>query len=110
MITASQWRPDGGYNYYEIADQIAPIGDDLPNPVMPAPTKLGVPSLEVGQPLPAGATLIGEGAVPVGIITPMDTSFVGRLLPFRGSPAVWFVAGAVAIGAVWLVLHHKGRA
>jgi hypothetical protein len=109
VITFSQWRPDGGWTYFEVADRIAPIGDDLPNPVMPAATKLGVPSVEVGQPMPSGAVRIGEGELPVGVVTPMDTSRLGQTLAAYRAPWMWFIAGAGVVGVIWLVLRRSER-
>lgn len=99
MLTYSRWRPDGtGYDYFQ-APGFAAIGNDLPNPVMPAPTDLGVPSVEVGHRLPKMARRVGAGALPVGIIAPMDTS---RLAFAFGQDALFYViVGAGFVGLAW---------
>jgi hypothetical protein len=68
----SSWRPDqGGYDYFETPERRG-LGDDLPTPRMAPVTALGVPSTSVGRPLAAGARLVGSGAVPVGVVTPLS--------------------------------------
>lgn len=67
----SQWQPDGGYRYYE-TDHVHPIGDELPEVRMPAPSgNIGVPAQDAGFPIPSGAAYVGEGDHPVGIMAPM---------------------------------------
>jgi hypothetical protein len=103
VVTFSQWRPDGGYNYFEVAKYTAPFGNDLPDPAMPAPTEIGVPSVEVGHAIPRGAVHAGEGELPVGIIAPMDTSRLSNVLPGQLSPVTWICVGAAVVGLAWLV-------
>jgi hypothetical protein len=77
----SVWQPDGGYEYFE-SNQRHGIGDDLPDPVMPAPTnKIGVPAQDIGRPVPTGANFVGKGATPRGVIAPMGR---GQVLGLRG--------------------------
>lgn len=107
MVVLSQWQPDGGYIYYEADRYTTPLGDDLPDPVMPEPTQLGVPSLETGHPLPRRSRRVGEGDMPRGVIVPMDTSRLGEMLPMCGSPLLWALGGAAVVGVIWLAF--KGR-
>ena len=67
----SQWQPHGGYKYFE-TDRQHPIGDDMPDVKMPAPSGgIGVPAQDVGYPLPSNAEFVGEGDHPIGTMTPM---------------------------------------
>lgn len=67
----SQWRPEGGFDYYE-SDRVHPIGDDIPVVSMPAPSGgIGIPAQDVGYPLPSDARFVGTGDEPQGIMTPM---------------------------------------
>lgn len=67
----SQWKPDGGYVYYE--SQVRhPIGDDIPTKLPAEISGIGVPSQDVGVPLPSDAVMVGEGDEPEGLITPMS--------------------------------------
>ena len=110
MVTFSRWQPDGGYVYYDAPGYTAPLGDDLPDPVMPLPTKLGVPSIEIGHPLPMGARRIGEGQLPRGVIAPMDTSRLGSLLPTCASPLTWLLVGGAVAGLVtWALMRGRRR-
>jgi len=99
MLLYSRWRPDGsGYDYFE-APGFAALGNDLPNPVMPSPTQLGVPSVEVGHRIPGMARRVGRGPQAVGIVAPMDTS---RLAFGLGSDAMFYViVGAGFVGLAW---------
>ena len=68
----SRWDPTTGlYGYYEASDT-AGLNDDLPTPKMPAPTRIGVPSVEAGRPLPEDAVLVGRGEGAQGSITPPE--------------------------------------
>jgi hypothetical protein len=107
VVELSQWQPDGGYVYYEAQGYTTPLGDDLPNPAMPQPTKLGVPSIEAGHALPRRARRVGEGDMPRGVLVPMDTSRLGAVLPTCGSPLLWALGGAAAVGLIWFV--QRGR-
>lgn len=66
----SQWQPGGGYKYYESAGQ-HPIGDDLPDiRRVHLDNPIGIPSYDVGQPLPRGARQVGSGKTPNGVMAP----------------------------------------
>ena len=110
----SRWRPDtGGYDYLE-APGTQNINDDLPTPDLPAATKIGVPSIEAGRPIPAGAQIVGEGDVAVGLVAPVDESRIIRRtrslagLDVTSSSAVlWFAAGAAGAALLWYVAKKK---
>jgi hypothetical protein len=108
MLVFSRWRPDGGYSYYQTG-VVAPFGDDLPDPVMPRPTKLGAVSIEVGQPVPAGARYAGEGDVAVGVMAAMDRSRLGSLWPTELGPMWWFVGGAASMALIWWMVSRSSR-
>jgi len=65
----SQWQPGGGYKYFETTGQ-HPIGDDLPDIRSRATNPIGIPSFEVGQPIPARSRFVGSGDTPIGVIAP----------------------------------------
>lgn len=111
----SRWDPaTGAYDYYESADRIG-LNDDLPIPKMPAPTKLGVPSVECGRPLPRGARHIGSGENARGSIVPPATvqlaaSLTGTLGPWLGNPWVMLTAGLlVGASAAHYYYSRRGR-
>lgn len=106
----SQWQPEGVYQYYEDSTQL-PLGDDLAPDPMPRPTKLGVPSVEVGRPLPRAARPVGTGQQAVGVIVPMRASAfqVSGLLQ-GASPEVAFAFGMVtAAGVIYLAYEYMRR-
>jgi hypothetical protein len=101
MTIYSRWRPDGGYDYFEAGD-FAALGNDLHNPVMPAETKLGVPSVEVGHRLPTFARHVGEGDKAVGILAPMDTSNLASVsFVAPRSAIVYGLIGGFLVAMVW---------
>jgi hypothetical protein len=110
MVIFSRWQPDGGYDYYEVSGYTAPLGDDLPNPPLPAATELGVPSVEAGHRIPVGARHVGEGELPRGVVAPMDTSRLGQLLPVCVPPFLWVLlaAGTGAL-ATWAMMRERRR-
>lgn len=110
----SRWLPTGGYEVYEATD-VMPLGDDVPVPRLPSAVKLGVPSIEAGNPLPFGARLVGRSAVPKGIVAPMAkpnpsakasvlASFGPTNAPEQGivGPVLGFGLGAALVGAIWM--------
>ncbi len=109
----SEWKPDtGGFIYYE-ADETQNINDDLPAPELRAASKIGVPSIEAGRPLPSGAKVVGEGDVAVGIIAPVNPArIVRRTRSLAGvaeavqMQSLWVAAGAGAI-LLWWVWKNK---
>lgn len=99
----------GRYDYYESGGELAALNDDLPVPAMPPPVggkggAIGLPSVECGRPLPGGARHLGTGLFPEGHVTP--PSHV-RLAGTSSLPWIAdvgsFIAGAAAVGLVWLV-------
>jgi hypothetical protein len=108
MLVYSQWRPDGGYSYYG-AEVVAPLGDDLPNPIAGRATELGVPSSEIGQPLPRAARYLGEGALPTGVVVPMDRSRLGQVRFEQWCGLGWFVIGMASMGALCWLLSRERR-
>lgn len=99
MVTYSRWDPSAGlYEYFEAAARPG-INDDLPVPKLPKATKLGVPSVECGRPLPSGSALVGSGERPVGFITPP-----GRVGQISGTDAVtaagWMTTATALLAGV----------
>lgn len=106
-VALSRWRPDGGYDYFEAQNQMQPLGDDLPDPVMPSETSFGVPSIEVGHPMRSGARHVGEGPLARGMMLPMDTSNLGDAGSVYGLPPWgWGLVGAGIVGIAWW-LHER---
>lgn len=65
-------RLSGGYDYYQSPPGVAPGQNndwDIPN--VSHPNAIGVSSLHIGHPLPAGSVRVGSGYEAVGSITPM---------------------------------------
>lgn len=92
-ITYSVWNPTrGGFDYYEGAGHLRD-GVIAPQPKHLSRSRLGLTPEEAARPLPAGATKIGEGPLPKGLIAnrksgvalgafglggdPMDLAFLG---------------------------------
>jgi hypothetical protein len=108
----SVWRPDqGGFDYYE-APEAYNINDDLPTPDLVEASKIGVPSIEAGRPVPPGAVKAGSGAVARGLIAPVDASrIVRRTRPLAlagtdgiSTSAKWAAGGLVAATLlVWVM-------
>lgn len=75
----SRWKPDGGFEYYEVPGS-PNIGDDLPDPAIPPPEAgIGTPAQECGRAMPAGARFTGRGDIPMGVITPAMRSSVSGI-------------------------------
>ena len=100
----SVWRPDqGGFEYYE-APEAYNINDDLPTPDLVLATKIGVPSIEAGRPVPSGSRRAGVGKPARGLIAPVDSSRIVRRvrsLSLAGvdgisTSAKWAAGGIVA--------------
>lgn len=69
MIYSCFDQPSGLYRYFEDNRQI-PVNGDLPVPsyLSSRATKLGVPSMEAGRPLPSAAREIGSGLQARGML------------------------------------------
>jgi len=114
-VIYSRWRPDdGGYDYFS-SDERQNINDDLPSPDLVPASKIGVPSIEAGRPIPPGVVGAGNGDAAVGLVAPVDVSRIvrrGRSLagsdPMRIYSSPWFyVGGAVTIAAVVYFMRDK---
>jgi hypothetical protein len=113
-VIYSRWKPDtGGYEYLRASGSLN-LNDDLPTPELQPATKIGVPSIEAGRPVPSGAVVVGEGDVAVGIIAPVDASRIVRrtrsLAGVDGAPSgtlLWFAAGAAGAALLWYVAKKR---
>lgn len=107
MVTYSRWDPSAGvYDYFE-AEQRPGLNDDLPVPKLPKKTKLGVPSVECGRPLPSGAIEVGSGERAVGFIT--RPAPVEQLSGVSAATASAWLTVAAALGAGALAGYYLGR-
>jgi hypothetical protein len=90
MSEYSRWRPStGGYDYFQDAT-VLNLNDDLPVPVLPPGTKLGVPSIEAGR-MPKGTDqAIGSGEVAVGLLMPLDPAVLVKRNRSLGTDKNWF--------------------
>lgn len=68
----SQWRPDGGYDYYETRARRA-LGTDLPTPRLFGLSPIGIASTDIGRPLPLGARKVGSGPLARGQVVGMSS-------------------------------------
>ena len=61
---------NGGFIYYEAAPDV-PLNDDLPTPRWGGGvrTKIGIAASVAARPLPPGASQVGSGTQPVGLIS-----------------------------------------
>lgn len=67
----SRWKPTtGGYDYFKANETDVPLGNDLPVPKISGGTKIGVASVDIGRPIPAGAARMGSGPLAIGLIAP----------------------------------------
>lgn len=93
----SQWKPDGGYDYYATNARRA-LGSDLPTPRLPSVSEIGVASTDIGRPMPSGAKRVGSGPLARGQVVPMaSASGLGAL----SSAASDIVLLAVAAAFGW---------
>jgi hypothetical protein len=110
----SRWKPDtGGYEYLE-APGSHNINDDLPTPELRPASKIGVPSIEAGRPVPPGAEVVGEGDVAVGIVAPVDPARIVRrtrslagLGDIQQSTYMWLAAGAAGVALLWYIAKKR---
>jgi hypothetical protein len=97
----SKWKPSkGGYDYFKANDKDVPLGDDLPTPVLPAGTAIGVASTEAGRAIPSGAKHVGSGEQAIGLISPIEKSVLGSIGAVMPHHYCYMAAG-VFLG--WLV-------
>lgn len=67
MIYSLHDAVNGGFRYFEAPGSV-PINDDHPVPSFSVETRLGVPSVYAGRPIPARSTPVGAGPKAKGII------------------------------------------
>jgi hypothetical protein len=105
VVTYSSWRPDGGYDYYDVSTEIAALGNDLPVPRLSSVGPIGVPSIEAGRPIPTGARHAGSGERAVGLVAPMNSARLGMAIGQEAidSRWLWFGAGFTLAAALWFV-------
>jgi hypothetical protein len=102
MIYSCFDQNSGLYRYFQDNTQI-PVNGDLPVPnyLKGRATKLGVPALEAGRPLPPHAKAIGTGLQARGMIVSCGrpgAAFGGTLSPEAKSSLV--IAGALGTAAL----------
>ncbi len=98
----SRWRPDvGGYDYFESTERRG-LGDDLPTPLLPAGTAIGVASTDIGRSPPAGLRAAGSGPTAHGSILPLSRAGLSGALGAIGSSFTWPLAAAagLALGVI----------
>lgn len=101
----SRWNPSkGGYNYFNAKEKDIPLANDLPVPVLPRGTDIGVASVEAGRPIPSGAQPAGSGEVAVGLIAPIARTALQGFATSIPSNYIYMAAG-VFLG--WLVFKKK---
>lgn len=87
MVTRySRWDPaTGGWSYFDAPEPLPNLNDDLPTPSLVPASRIGVPSIEAGRPLPPGAVYVGDGDVAQGLVAPVDSArLVARTGPLGG--------------------------
>lgn len=102
----SRWNPSkGGYDYFNAKqEKDIPLANDLPVPVLPRGTDIGVASVEAGRPIPAGAEPAGSGAGAVGLIAPIART---ALQGFATTIPSTYLYMAVGVFLGWLVFKKK---
>lgn len=113
----SRWDPaTGQFDYFESTERFG-LNDDLPIPKMPPPTKLGVPSVECGRPMPRDARRVGSGVLAQGSVVPPAAvqlaASIGSLGQWMGNPWVMLAAGVaagVAVTSYYYDSHRRRRA
>jgi len=77
----SVWDPHKRvYDYYEATGKLSG-GMFAPTPRLPRGHKLGITPDEAAYPLPAGATLVGKGNLPVGLIASRNPRALSGIEP-----------------------------
>jgi hypothetical protein len=93
----SRWRPDrGGYDYFETPERFG-LGDDLPTPVLPSGSSIGVSSVLAGRKPPQGAVPAGSGEVARGMVMPTSRAGLMGLGVLNGFSG-WVLVGLGALG------------
>ena len=108
-------QKSGLYDYYADATELA-INADLPVPQLPSVAgKIGVPSIDAGRPLPAGARPVGRGWHARGIVVSCGRGSQGLgAVPSVSGAIDWVTAGGwkwILGGAaiVWFVSQKERR-
>lgn len=110
MIYSCFQPPTGLYAYFEVPGEI-PLNADLPIPKLPPPVGgIGVPSIEAGRPLPAGAKFVGSGWHAKGMIARCDRGApLGALPPAQTMLGVLLVGGLAAGAICWFSKRAQRR-
>lgn len=96
----------GLYSYYE-GPAHPPINGDLPVPSLPDGIHgIGVPSVDAGRPLPAGAKLVGSGWHAKGIVCGATSAVRLDGLEDMGTASRFAVGALVGLG-IWLLFFRK---
>lgn len=87
----------GGFDYYQGPPGSSPgVNNDYPAPVVRHANDIGVASVHVGRPMPAGAVFVGSGDDAVGSVTAMPGAG-GKIPGIHGDPSLgalgWWPAG-----------------
>lgn len=97
----------GVYRYFQDGDN-RPINADLPVPSFRSRTKIGVPAIEAGRPLPSAAQPIGEGWHARGMVVRCGSASSFSGLGAMPSSQVMWPLGAAGVGAAaGAMLYHK---
>lgn len=102
MIYSCFDQNSGLYRYFEDDKQI-PVNGDLPVPtwLKSRATKLGVPALEAGRPLPSDARAMGRGPAARGMIVSCNGGMSGLGSPLsHEAKANLIVAAALGTAAL----------
>ena len=101
----SLWDPsDGKYSYFDAPKERYGMGDDLPSPILPKGTAIGVASTEAGRPMPRGARRVGQGEFARGVIAPLsrkgltysNSGFLGAVPQMNTQSIGVFLFGSLA--------------
>jgi len=91
---------NGRYGYWDVPLHGIAAGNDLPVPSLSPASSLGVPSVEAGRAVPAGAgaKFIGQGDQALGVVAPMQRDQLGMNGGFSLSNGTVLFLGGVALG------------
>lgn len=104
MIYSCFDQKSGQYRYFQDSLQI-PVNGDLPVPnyLKNRATKLGVPALEAGRPLPRDAKMVGRGIAARGMIVScgLPPTGFGDLTSGDAKSALLLAAALGTAGFLW---------
>ena len=108
MIYSCFQQTPGLYAYFEGPGDV-PLNGDLPVPRLPAAVGgIGVPSIEAGRPLPAGAKYIGSGWHARGMLVKCGPGGSLGAMPSAKNLAIGVVLlGGLAAGAYYFARRQK---